>query len=238
MIIGGYHNIALVSEVPELPLADLTPVAAALQIQVQRDFFPIWNRIATVAAFDPKKIPHGFWPIRIQANIGDPNAAGFHTDANNQPFALIAYAPDWPLTASHECLEMILDPWGNWLTPTVRNGQSILVLREACDPCEDFSYQINGVTVSDFVKRGYYTAAVPLTGSYSFMGILKHPLEVVTNGYLSWLDPATNHWFQETYFGGVDQVVDLGPNSKEVRQGKALREWVDEQSRKIHPKKR
>ncbi len=237
MIIGGYHNIALVSEVPQLTLSDLTPVAAALQTQIHRDFMPVWDRAATVAAFDPKKIPHGYWPIRIQANIGDPNAAGFHTDANNQPFALIAYATDWPWTVSHECLEMLLDPWGNWLTPTVRDGKPILVLRELCDPCEDFSYQIDGVTVSDFVKRGYYTGTTPQVGGYSFLGELKWPLQVASNGYLSWIDVGTNHWFQETNFGAT-VVTDLGPNNKQAREGKSLREWVQEQTRRVYPKKR
>jgi len=43
-------------------------------------------------------------------------AAGVHLDRNGQPFALVEYGQGWwSLTASHETLEMLADPWGNRL---------------------------------------------------------------------------------------------------------------------------
>ena len=239
MSIIAHFQIALVSDMPGLPLQDLTPVAAALQTQVNRDFAAAWQRTATVAAFVPSRIPPGYWPIRIQEDIGQPDALGFHTDENNQPYALVAYGPDWSVTASHELLEMILDPYGNWMTPGHVPGSkldySVHVLREACDPCENNTYKINGVDVSDFVTRPYFTDS-PASHNvhYSFLNRIGEPFQLDVNGYLSYLDPVSKHWFQITDFGG-EQITDLGPNDRAARQGQPLREWIDEQARRIHP---
>jgi hypothetical protein len=221
-----HSYIALISDVPELTLEALGPIAHALQVQANKQFKPMWGIHANVEAFTETTIPTGFWPIRILANIGQPGAAGYHTDANNQPYAEIQYAPDWTVTASHEMLEMLFDPFGNALIPAVVNGQHVQVLQELCDPCEAFSYLTgDDVAVSDFVTPYYYERAVVPNQRYSFLGNLSGPMAVAVDGYLSYLDG--NEWFQITNFSGQGiQVVDLGPNDKAGRQGLSLKEWV------------
>lgn len=109
-------NLALVSEVQEVSASDVTRVAAALQKQVTRDFRPIWHVEATVSAFAKlEDVPVGYWPIIVEEDIHEPGAAGFHTDEDGQPFALVQVSGSWALTASHECLEMLGDPFGNRL---------------------------------------------------------------------------------------------------------------------------
>src|SRR5262249_1031572 len=58
-------------------------------------------------------IPLDYWPIVILDDIEEPGAAGYHTDQNGQPFALVQADSNWVLTVSHECLEMLADPFGN-----------------------------------------------------------------------------------------------------------------------------
>ena len=74
------------------------------------------GRLATVDAFARlEDVPLGYWRMVVKDNIGF-NAAGIHLDKDNQPFALITASPDidaWALTASHETLEMLVDPFGN-----------------------------------------------------------------------------------------------------------------------------
>lgn len=228
-----HYSIALVSDVPELTREALEPVAQALRIQVNSHFQPKWNIGATIEAHTEAGIPPGFWPIKIQADIGDPSAAGFHTDQNNQPYAVIQYAPDWTVTASHELLEMLFDPFGNALAPAVVNGKHVQVLQELCDPCEGFSYQItgSGIAVSDFLTPHYYERAVFGDGRhYSLMNKLSGPMAVGVDGYLSYLDG--NEWFQITNFAGQGiQVTDLGPNDKAKRGGMSLREWISQVSK-------
>src|SRR5215212_12082995 len=149
-------HVALVSEIRAISVSELTRVAAALQKQVARDFGPIWDVQATVSAFVRlQDVPIGYWPIVVRQDIRVPGAAGIHTDRNGQPYALVQYSPNWALTASHECLEMLADPFGNRLIagPSPKAGQGrVEFLVEVCDPSEDtqFAYQVNGITVSDF----------------------------------------------------------------------------------------
>src|SRR5260370_42094257 len=41
------------------------------------------------------------------------DASGVHCDDTGQPMALITSDLDWSVTASHEVLEMLVDPFGN-----------------------------------------------------------------------------------------------------------------------------
>jgi hypothetical protein len=47
---------------------------------------------------------------------------------------------------------------------------------------------------------------------YSFTGAIKEPRQVLSGGYLSWLDSNTGHWWQETWFEGDQPTFrDIGP---------------------------
>jgi hypothetical protein len=68
---------------------------------------------------------------------------------------------DWPVTASHELLEILVDPLGHQFrrAPDIdpaSDGHLIAYLVEVGDPCEVFSYPIGDVAVSDFVTPDYY----------------------------------------------------------------------------------
>ena len=139
----------------QLSSSDVTRVAAALQKQVARDFGPVWDVKATVDAFATlDDVPLGYWPILVgQEGQG---GGGVHLDDNNQPYALVDLTSDWTVTASHECLEMLADPFGNRLvagdSPDPKRRGRVEFLVEVCDPCEapGLGYTVNGVRVSDF----------------------------------------------------------------------------------------
>src|SRR5262252_5756058 len=83
-------QVALVSESPSVSFGDLTQVAAALQKQVTRDFGPIWQVNGTVDAFDRlESVPIDYWPVILMDDIQEPGAAGYHTDDQGHPFALV-----------------------------------------------------------------------------------------------------------------------------------------------------
>src|SRR5207244_12011882 len=59
--------------------------------------------------------------------------------SDGQPYALVLYTQSWSLTASHETLEMLADPWGSRLVggSSIQAGQGrVRYLIEVCDPCE------------------------------------------------------------------------------------------------------
>ncbi len=223
------RHVGLVAGTKHVTLAEATRVAAALQKQVARDAAPLWRLQASIAAFAAvKDIPIGYWPVLIMDDIHETGAAGIHLDKHGRPYALVEYGPTWSLAASHECLEMLVDPSGDRQVsgPSPAPGQGeVNFLVEVCDPSEDaqFGYTIDGVLVSDFCTPHFFEH----TGAgarYSFTGAISRPLEVMKNGYLSWYDPVSNAWFQEQYFGSNPKFITLGLPSPAFR---CMREFTN-----------
>jgi hypothetical protein len=222
------RHVALVTEVDAVSPEWLTRVAGALQKQVIRDFGPIWDIQATVSAYAQlDDVPLGYWPVIVVQDVRD--AAGYHTDQNGQPISLVEYGSSWSLTTSHECLEMLADPFGNRLIAggSPKEGQGkVEFLVEVCDPSEDeaYAYRVNDVLVSDFYTPQYFDPVVGVCVRYSFTGAITEPRQVLPGGYLSWHDPVSDHWFQHTYFDGSSEFPDLGVFEK---GSQSIREMVD-----------
>ncbi len=129
------RQVALVSEVADIPVKEVARISAALQKQVTRDFAPIWQVQATVDGFPAlEDVPLGYWPVIIVQDVQ--GAAGVHLDKEGQPFALVEVGDSWSLTASHETLEMLGDPFGNRLItgPSPRSDQGRVELPELAQP--------------------------------------------------------------------------------------------------------
>jgi hypothetical protein len=214
-------------------------VSAALQKQAVRDLGPVWNVTATVDAFAKlEDVPDGYWPMIIRDDIKTPGAAGVHEDEDGQPFALIAATSDldtWSLTASHEMLEMLVDPFGNRQVTgdSPKRGQGrVSFLVEVCDPSEaaTFAYTSNGILVSDFYTPHFFDPVTAIAVRYSFTGAIKKPRQVLRGGYLSWKDPVSKHWWQQTWFSGSAPVFrDIGILTA---RGESLRSLIDRKTAK------
>jgi hypothetical protein len=237
-------HLALVPEGVDVSQSDLTRVSAALSKQVQRDFQPIWEVDATVDAYlKLEDVPTDYWPILVMQNVQ--GAAGYHEDKDGQPFAVVQFGDDWSLTASHECLEMLADPWGTrlqagqLLDQAVQLGQParrVRYLVEVCDPGESgqYSYQVNGIQVSDFLTPNFYDPVRSAGVRYSFTGAIDGPRKVLDGGYISWEDPVAGHWYQVRMFpddisSDVPHLVDLSTQTRfeEYRTPQNLRAAVD-----------
>src|SRR5271165_4940641 len=159
------RQLALISKSARIAREDVSKVSAALQKQASRDLGPIWEISATVDAFDTlDDVPPGYWPIIVMDDIDQPGAAGIHQDENGQPIALVSASDNlavWSVTASHEALEMLVDPSGNRLvagdSPNPDQGR-VNLLVEVADPSEsaDYGYSCNGILVSDFYTPNFF----------------------------------------------------------------------------------
>ena len=229
-------NLALVSEVDGHDPSDVARVAAALQRQATRDLSPIWGVGATVDAFPRlEDVPVGYWPLIIETDIGVPGAGGVHEDKNGQPFALIAMSDSWSLTASHEMLEMLVDPFGRRTVPgkSPKRGQGrVEFLVEVSDPCEadQFAYTVNDILVSDFYTPHFFDPKPAAGVRYSFTGALTGPREILRGGYVSFHDPVSDHWWQQVWFRQNKEFRDLGVFDAAAG---SVRAWVDAQTE--HP---
>lgn len=213
--------VALVTESSHVDAGDLAAIAAALSKQVARDFEPVWGQPASVQSFpDPKRVPLGYWRIVIQDSLDDPNAAGYHQDEHGQPLAFVAWegsVEDVATTCSHELLEALADPWGSRLVvATVPGAGRCRALVEVADPCESFTYEVDGLPLSDFVLPAYYgphrwgkSVHTHAHGGLSYCGNIGSPLTVASGGYLSYVKP-DGSWWQTTWFDGS------GPSVREI----------------------
>ena len=203
----------------------------------------IWDIAGTVTALpDPDSIEPGIWPVFIADDIPD-GLGGYHTTGHNQPFAMVQSGDTWSLSASHEVLEMLVDPSGNRLVAapavTIAGNEvqdapgKFEYLVEVCDPSEDpdYAYLIDGVLVSDFYTPNYFDPVGSAGARYSFSGKITRPRQVLKNGYLSWYNAATNRLQQVRHFG-APVIIDLGTGAPGAALigGITLRSFVDRQT--------
>jgi hypothetical protein len=218
--------------------------AAALNLQVTRDLPQFWPIQATVRYLpSASHLPAGVWPVQLVKSL-PPGEGGFHMNKHNQPYSKVIASPtsaEWTIDASHETIEMLVDPYGNRLQTaqsieidgkTIKDGPGDFeYLVEACDPCEadQYAYQINGVAVSDFITPHFYDPVTTPGTRYSFTGAIKAPRQILPGGYIS---------FVNTVQDVVEQILWLDPKGPPVlknlgpAQGGSLRVWVDTQT---HP---
>jgi hypothetical protein len=201
--------------VSDLRRADLDRIAAALNIQVERDLKPVWNVQATVEAFDSLDLaPKGASPIVIRKSL-PPGEGGFHLVQDGVPYAAVAASDTVSVTISHELINMLTDPTGNRLTfgrsmDPAENGAQVGYLLEPADPveAETFSYAIDGVQVSDFVFPAWFQADP--TGAvktrFDQTGMVHEPLKLLRGGYMSWINNATGVWRQALFFEGTQPI--------------------------------
>lgn len=203
-------HLALVSETQSVGQSELSAVSAALQKQVTRDVSQQWDLDATIDAFATlHDVPVGYWPLVVRDDIGQ-DAAGVHCDDTGQPMALIKAAFDWSVTASHEAIEMLVDPFGNALIAgqSVDPGQGrVQYLVEICDPVSGKWYRVNGVKVSDFCTRHYFDPEQSAGVQYSFGGNITAPRQILFGGYLTWFEPVGGEWWQQSWFVGDQPAI-------------------------------
>jgi hypothetical protein len=235
-------QVGLVDKTGKLDVSLLQSAANAFNLQVMQHVSAIWNVDATVRFLpSPDQVPPGVWPVFLVASL-PPGEGGFHLDEHNQPYAKVVGTKDndgWTIAASHEIVEMLVDPNGN----RMQASQSIEInktsgaiedgtgqfsyLMEACDPCEadPYSYPIAGIAVSDFITPHFYDATVTPGTRYSYTGAITRPRQILPGGYISWIDPVKNEWQQLQYLDPKAHPVikNLGPTSADA---KSLREWL------------
>lgn len=167
---------------------NLLTVAAALNIQAQRDLASVWNTKVIVSPFLAlDDVPPGYGMIIIlPKGHGLPGPKGFHFVESDVAVAVVEDAEDWSLYASHELMEMLVDMRGDRTTraPSLEPGQGwVDYLVEVCDPCQHSTYTIDGVLVSDFVTPAYYTGAPAGADTlFSFTGRLTAPRQLLQGG--------------------------------------------------------
>lgn len=175
-------------------------IVAALHKQVVRHWGPHWHTTATLTT---RRVERA-WRLVFLDDSDQAGALGYHdlTD-RGRPQGLVFARTDREnglqpsVTASHELLEMLGDPYLNLtaLDPQSRR----LYAYEVADPVEadGLGYEIDGVLVSDFVLPRYFDPQADGAGRpLDYRGFLTRPFALAPGGYMSYLDSLDGPWRQ------------------------------------------
>lgn len=177
--------------------ADVETMTAAVAKQVVEHFAPAWGIPANPVSFLPASAakPDAGAVLTVVDNPDQDGVLGWHTEgANGVIYGYVFAAPVLDNggqvltgatytvagTLSHEVLETIADPHVNlWAT----GPDGYVISQEVCDPVENGSYQVDGVSVSNFVTPWWFDAQAPANAQLDYLGKVSKPFEMDKGGY-------------------------------------------------------
>jgi hypothetical protein len=161
-------DVALIVEATVGPGVAIPALAAALQTQAMQHFAPNDWGVGAHLHVIPKgqAPPPAWWQLVLLDDADQADALGYHdVTAAGKPLGKVFVKTSLDdgqtpsSVASHELLEMLGDPSCNlWATAPLADTKADVYAFEACDAVEGQPYQIDGVTVSNFVTRPYFEA--------------------------------------------------------------------------------
>ena len=182
---------------------------AVLQTQINRDFLPAWSIGAKLNIVTQ---PRGNATVYVLDTTSDAGILGYHDISQTEipvgfVFAKTAKADGdtWQNTASHELMELLVDPFANLAAEGTFVGSPAFFAYECCDPVEgDEGYVINGVTVANFVFPAWFLEQT--SKQYDFLKSLDAPFTIGSGGTLSyfravgdWTDVTSNQFLPKIH---------------------------------------
>lgn len=183
--------ISVTNESSRVSDHDVAKMVRAIGVQLARDVAPIWGLVPALE----------FVPSGVHATAGSmrctvldtpdvPGAAGYHDEGSDGlPYIKVfTFAGDPPLvgatalsvTLSHEIIELALDPAAN-LWADGKDGADYA--REGCDAPEAEPYEIDGVSVSNFVYPAFFDPNAAQGSKFDHLEKLTAPFETPAGGY-------------------------------------------------------
>ena len=183
---GRFPTIALVN-LATTPLGvDLKKLVSALTTQLERDFVPIWGYPAKLHVAD--KAEPDEWQIVFLDDSDAADALGYHDlTKDGQPVSKVfvkstlAAGEKVSVTASHELLEMLIDP-GAQMWAQANNGY--FYAYEMCDAVEETEYAIDGIALSNFVYPSFFESWHKARSvRFDHLKKVARPFQTLQNGY-------------------------------------------------------
>ena len=184
---GATPTIACFNQA-QTPLGlDFARLVAAMQAYVDRYVAPVWGTPARLV-----KTPgfrKGAWACVFLDDADQPGALAYH-DLTPDGFPLakvfvkttLANGDLVSVSASHELVEMLVDPAINLLStgPDPRATYAY----ESADPVEALSFKVNGIPMSDFVYPSYFEGfRKPNSVKFDQMNRVTRPFQILKGGY-------------------------------------------------------
>jgi len=201
-------QVAIINATTCLADEEVARAVPALQRQISEHLAIVWGQTAELT-FVPRgaAAPANIWWLCVSDTSDQAGLEGYHDLTPDglplgKVFAATAAAAGilWTVAASHELLEMVIDPEINrGVVMTAPNGSNVLYAQEICDPCEAmrFAYTLDGIAVSDFVFPSWFQSfRSPGSTQFDLTQQITRPFEVAPEGYIQIYDLRSGGWQQ------------------------------------------
>ncbi|HKT73034.1 MAG TPA: hypothetical protein VJQ47_09105 [Steroidobacteraceae bacterium] len=166
---------------------DLDDLIAAMQVYIDTYIVPVWATPARLVK--SKDFIKGAWAIVFLDDADSPGALAYHDltpdglpESKVFVRTTIRNGDLVSVSASHELVEMLVDPAINLMT-TGPDPKTIYAY-ESADPVEDLSFPVNAIPMSDFVYPAYFeTFHKPGSVQFDQLGKVTQPFQILSGGY-------------------------------------------------------
>jgi hypothetical protein len=179
---------------------ELDKLVRTLQTFLDDCFVPVWGAPAKlVAGTKPKP---GTWTFTFFDDPDDPDADGYHDITfDGFPLSKVFVIPaeksdgNVTVTACHELCEMLIDPTANiW----VEGPRGTLWGYEVCDACEEQTFDLDGLKMSDFCYPAWFEKfrldhPRKLRTQYDYCNKITEPFQLLKGGYAEILRGGKSH---------------------------------------------
>lgn len=193
---GLKPTVAFINQAKTPLGVDLPKLVAASQKFLDTYFEPVWGvgaECVLVQASEQANLKPGYWGMVFLDSLKQANALGYHeVTKDGYPISKV-FVQDTLRThqkvsavVCHELCEMLIDPgiqmWA------MDNNSGICYAYEMCDAVEDFGFDVDSITMSDFVYPSFFESwrmnTTMLPGmKFSHLGNAKHPFHTTKGGY-------------------------------------------------------
>jgi hypothetical protein len=166
---------------------DLDALIAAMQDYIAKFIVPVWGTPANLVKttdFQP-----GAWAMVFLDNADQPGALAYHDltpdglpEAKVFVETTLANNDLVSVSASHELVEMLVDPATNMMT--TGPDPNLIYAYESADPVEELSFDVDGIQMSNFVYPAYFeTFRQPGSVQFDYMNKVTQPFQILSGGY-------------------------------------------------------
>ena len=166
---------------------DYDALIAAMQVYIDQHVAPVWGTPAKLVK--TSGFVKNAWAMVFLDDADQPDALAYH-DLTPEALPLAKVFVRTTLknkdlvsvSASHELVEMLVDPAINLLT--TGPDPKIIYAYESADPVEQLSFDVNGIPLSDFVYPAYFeTFHKPGSVRFDYLNKVKKPFQILSGGY-------------------------------------------------------
>ncbi|WLI91397.1 hypothetical protein Q4S45_09840 [Massilia sp. R2A-15] len=188
---------------------ELHRVVRAINRQIAEDFAPYWGFGGSLRVEGPAggnidvaalQEMRGDAILYIVDSARSDDALGYHARSlRGIPYGFVyldlcaELGDQWSTTLSHEALELFADPYCNLLVKGPHPGGAgvpeVYHYFEVCDAVQSQVYEIDSVTVSNFVLPNYFSTDESASARRDFSGTALRSFNVNPGGYVGFFDP-------------------------------------------------